>query len=69
MATENGLYSITSTIHNGIIPISTIHNGIIPNNLQESLKLLNLRPALYILMHKAVILHTCCIARTFLVEQ
>jgi len=37
--------------------------------LHKSLKLLNLRPALYILKQKAVILNTCCIARKFLAEQ
>jgi hypothetical protein len=52
----------------GIIPINAIHNGIIPNKLHDSLKLLNLRPALYIPMHKAVILNTCCIARKLLAE-
>jgi hypothetical protein len=40
MATKNGLYNTTSTIHNGIIP----------NKLHKRLKLLNLLPALYILI-------------------
>jgi hypothetical protein len=33
--------------------------GIIPNKLHESLKLLNLRASVYILMQKAVIINTC----------
>jgi hypothetical protein len=59
MATESGLYNTTSTIHNGIIS----------DKLHDSLKLLNLRPALYILMQKAVILNACLIVRTLLAEQ
>ena len=43
--TENGLYGTSST--------PTM--GIIPNKLHESLKLLNLRPTLYILTQNAVI--------------
>ena len=43
--------------------------SIILNNLHESLKLRNLRPALYIVMQKAVILETRRIRRKFLEEQ
>ena len=43
-----------------IIPLVLSTTGIIPN---ESLKLLNLRPALYIVTQKAVILNTCHIVR------
>jgi hypothetical protein len=43
--------------------------GIMPNKLHKTLKLLNLRPALYILMQKAVILNTCRIVGKFLPEQ
>ena len=41
----------------------------IQNKLHGSLKVLNLSPALYILMQKAVILNTCYIVRNFLAEQ
>jgi hypothetical protein len=43
--------------------------GIIPNKLHQSLKLLNLGPALHILIQKAATLNTCRTARKFLVEQ
>jgi len=43
--------------------------SIIPNKLHESLKLRNLRPAVYIVMQKAVILKTSRIRRTFLEEK
>jgi len=42
--------------------------GIIPNKLHESLKILNLRPALYTVMQKAVKLITYRIVRKFLAE-
>ena len=42
---------------------------ITPNKLHESLRQLNLRPALYILMQKAVILNTWPTVRKVLVEQ
>ena len=42
-----------------IIPPVLSTGGIIRNKLQESVKLLKLRPALYILMLRAVILYTC----------
>ena len=38
-----------------IIPLGLSTSGMIPDELHESLKLLNLRPALYIVMQKAVI--------------
>ena len=41
----------------------------IPNKLHESLKVLNLSPAVYILMQKAVILDTCYIVRNSLAER
>jgi hypothetical protein len=43
--------------------------GIIPNRLYDSLKQLNLRPALCILMQKAVTLYTCRTVRNFSAEQ
>jgi len=49
MATEIGVYN----------SISTIHKGIIPNKLHESLRMLNLLPALRLLLEKAFILNTC----------
>jgi hypothetical protein len=52
-----------------IIPPVLSTTGIIPNKLHESLKLLNLFPALYIQMQKAVILNTCDIVRKFLAEK
>jgi hypothetical protein len=42
----------------------TLH--IIQHKLHKSMQLLNLCPAIYILMQKAVILNTCCIVRKFL---
>ena len=47
---------------------STIHNGYYNKQITRGLKLLNLRRALYILMHKAVILNTWLIVRKFLEE-
>jgi hypothetical protein len=52
-----------------IIPLVLSTTGIIPYKLHESLKLLNLRPGLHILMQKAVIVNTCRIVRKFLSEQ
>jgi len=43
--------------------------AIIPNQLHEGLKLLSLRPTLYVLMQKAVILNTWRIVRKFLAEH
>jgi len=43
--------------------------GIIANKLHESLKLLNLHPASYVLLQKAEVLKTCCIVRMFLARQ
>ena len=51
-----------------IRPLVLSTTGIITNKLHESLKLLNLRPALYILMPIAVILDTRRIVRMFLAE-
>ena len=52
-----------------IIPPVLSTTGIIPNKLHESFKLLNLRPALYILIQKAVIFNICRTVRKFLAEQ
>jgi hypothetical protein len=41
------------------MPLVLSKMGIIPNKLHESLKVHNLRPAVYILTQKAVILNTC----------
>jgi hypothetical protein len=49
-----------------VLVLST--TGTIRDKLHESLKLLHLRPALYILMQRAVIFNTCCIVRKFLEE-
>ena len=43
--------------------------GMFPNKLYESIKLLNLRPGVYTVMQKAVILNTCHIIRMFVTEQ
>jgi len=58
IAIEKDLYNTTSTDHNGYYC-----------RLHGSLKLLNIRPALHILMQKAVIHNTCRIVRKFLAEQ
>ena len=52
-----------------ITPLVLSTADIIANKLHESLKLLHLRPALYILMHKAVILNACRTVRKFLAQQ
>jgi hypothetical protein len=52
-----------------IIPLILYTMGIIPNKLQISLKLLNLCPALNILMQRTVILNTCHIVKEVLAEQ
>jgi len=53
------------------IPVTTVlfTTGIIRNKLHESLKLLSLRPGLYIIMQKAVMLNKFRIFRTILAEQ
>jgi len=51
------------------IPLLLSTRIIIPNNLHESLKVLNLAPALYIIMQKALVLSTCNTVRKFLAEQ
>jgi len=43
--------------------------GMFPNKLYESIKLLNLRPGIYIIMQKAVTLNMCHTIRMFLTEQ
>jgi hypothetical protein len=50
-----------------LLVLSTV--GIIPNRLYDSLKLLYLRPAVCILMQKAVTLSTCRAVRKFSAEQ
>jgi hypothetical protein len=52
-----------------IIPLVLSTTIIIPRKSHESLKLLNLAPAVYVIMQKAVILSTCSIVRKFLAEQ
>ena len=42
-----------------VIPLALSTTRITPNKLNESLRLLNLRPALYILKQKTVIFSTC----------
>jgi hypothetical protein len=51
-----------------VLPLVLSATGVIPNKLHGSLKQLNFRPALYILMQKAVILSTCRIVREFVTE-
>jgi hypothetical protein len=58
MATKSGLYNTTSTIHNGYYC-----------RLHESLKPLNIRPAVHFLRQKAVTHITCRTVRKFLAEQ
>jgi hypothetical protein len=52
-----------------IVPPVLSATGIIPNKLNEILKLIDLRPAVHIVMQEAVILNTCRIVRTFLAEE
>jgi hypothetical protein len=66
---KEGLISIWQLKMAYIIPLVLSTMGIIPNKLHESLELLNLCPALYILMQKAVKLNTCHIVRKFLAEK
>jgi hypothetical protein len=49
MANENGRYDTTKIVHNR-------HNS---EEITSNLKLLSLRPAVYILMLKAVIFNAC----------
>jgi hypothetical protein len=49
MTNENGLYDTTKIVHNR-------HHS---EEITSNLKLLSLRPAVYILMLKAVILNAC----------
>jgi len=55
MATGSVLYTRTSA-----------HNGYYPKQIAWMFETANLRPALYILMTKAVILNTCRVLSTFL---
>lgn len=48
------------------IPIVLSSTGIIPHKLHESLKTLNIKKNVYILIQKAVILNTTRIVRKFL---
>ena len=52
-----------------IIPLVSSTMDIGPNKLHENLKLPNLCSGLYILMQKAVIIHTCRTVWMFLTEQ
>lgn len=52
-----------------IVPIVLSTTGIIPVSLHHSLRVLNIKPNLYIEMQKAVILNTCRIVRKFLSQQ
>jgi hypothetical protein len=52
-----------------IIPLVLSTAGIIPHKLHDSVKLLYVCPALYILTQKAVILNTCRTVRKLLAEQ
>jgi hypothetical protein len=51
-----------------IIPLVQPTTAVILNKLHYSLKLLNLRPAVYIPLQPAAILITCSIVRKFLAE-
>jgi hypothetical protein len=51
-----------------IIPLVLFTSGIIPHKLHNSLKVLQLHPALDILMQKTVILSTCHMVWEFLAE-
>jgi hypothetical protein len=52
-----------------VIPLALSTAGVTANRLHDSLKLLNLRAAMYILMQKAAILSICRTVRTSLAEQ
>jgi len=54
--------------NNNIVLLVVPTTGTIPNKLHVSLKLLRLRPGLYILVQKAVLLNTCYIVRKCLAE-
>ena len=51
-----------------IIPLVLTTENIVTDRLQESLQLPDLRPALYIIMQKAVILNTWRVVRKLLAE-
>jgi hypothetical protein len=59
---------MTTTTMMMMMIIIIIITGIIPNESHERLKILNLYPALYNLMQKAVKLITCRIVTKFLAE-
>jgi hypothetical protein len=52
-----------------VIPLVLSTTGISQNKLHGSLKLPDLRSALYVLMQKTRVLHMCRIVRKFLAEQ
>ena len=66
---EGGLLSIWQLNTAFVIPFSLSTTGIISNKLHDSLKLLNRRPAIYIVIQKAVIINIFCMVRNVLVEQ
>jgi len=51
------------------IPLLLFTTGIIPNTQNENLKVLNVRPAIHILMQKAAILNTSMLAEQCLVSE
>lgn len=51
-----------------IVPIIISTTGIVPNSLQKNLESIGLKPYLYTIIQKAVILNTCHIVRKFLGE-
>jgi len=59
MATENGVYNTNCNMHKQYYTEQLTGNS----------KLLNIHPALYSLMQKAVILNTCHKVRKFLTEH
>ena len=66
---KEGLISLWQPKMTCIIPLMLSTTGIIPNKLHRSWKLLNLCPALYILMQKVVILNMCHIVKEVLTKQ
>jgi hypothetical protein len=51
------------------ITTTTIHNAYYSKQISRQLKLLSIRPALSILMQKAVLLYVCYTDRKFLAGQ
>jgi hypothetical protein len=66
---KEGLISIWQLITAFLISFALSTTAIISNKLHGNLKLLNLRPAMYIVTQKAVILDTCSIVRSVVTEQ